>query len=137
MSMSDTLSKEKRSLNMSKIKAKDTVPELTVRSVLHKMGYRYRLHDKDLPSKPDIVLRKHKVIFFVNGCFWHQHPNCRRASMPKSNLNYWKPKLQRNVERFEEVAKLLKSKGWKVFVIWECQTKNIDSLSKILRDIMG
>ena len=135
--MADTVSKEKRSSNMSKIRAKNTVPELAVRSVLHKMGYRFRLHVKDLPGKPDIVLKRHNKVVFVNGCFWHQHLNCRRATMPKSNLSYWKPKLQRNVERFEDAKKLLKSKGWNVYIIWECQTKNINSLSEILRKIMG
>ncbi len=110
-----------RSLNMSKIRSKDTKPELKVRRILHKLGYRYRLHRKDLPGKPDIVLAKHKAVVFVNGCFWHRHPDWREASRPKTNSRYWEDKLNRNVERDVSNYSLLKQQDWKVIVFWECE----------------
>ena len=95
----DKLTKERRSWNMSKIKSKDTKPELKVRKILYKLGYRFRLHRKDLPGRPDIVLPKHRTVTFVNGCFWHRHDNCIEASRPKSNPEFWENKLTKNVER--------------------------------------
>lgn len=121
--MTDHLSEEKRSWNMSRIRWKNTKPEKIIRSLLHCRGYRFRLHRKDLPGSPDIVLPKYKTVILINGCFWHQHPGCRRATIPKSNRNYWLPKLERNVSRFYENEKLLKEMGWKVIIVWECELK--------------
>ncbi len=126
----DTISKEARSMNMAAIRAKDTLPEMKVRSLIHSLGYRYRLHRKDLPGKPDIVLRKYKTVIFVHGCFWHHHKNCKRANWPKSNQEYWIPKIKRNVERDKKHTKELKKLGWKVITIWECETKNTEGIVK-------
>lgn len=117
----DTFSREKRSEIMSRVRSKDTKPEVRVRSVLHRMGYRFRVHRKDLPGNPDIVLPKHRTVVFVHGCFWHQHPGCRRATVPQGNADYWGPKLRRNVERDEEAQRLLWERGWRVLVLWECE----------------
>ncbi|MCK5229224.1 MAG: DNA mismatch endonuclease Vsr [Desulfobulbaceae bacterium] len=108
---------------MKRIRGKDTTPELRVRSYLHCQGLRFRLHVRDLPGKPDIVLRKYKTVVFVHGCFWHQHHDsaCKRSSVPKSNQVYWLPKLKKTVERDSEHQKLLIALGWNVEIIWECQ----------------
>jgi DNA mismatch endonuclease (patch repair protein) len=131
----DTLTTEQRSKNMSKIRSKDSKPEITVRKMLFKEGFRFRLHDKKLPGKPDIVLKKYKTVIFVHGCFWHQHEGCKRANMPKSNLEYWVPKIERNVQRDEEHTEKLKNAGWNVIVIWECEVKNIEKLKDIFNSI--
>jgi len=117
----DKISNERRSWNMSKIKSKDTKPELKVRKILYKLGYRFRLHRKDLPGKPDIVLPKYKTAIFVNGCFWHRHNNCIEASRPKSNSEFWENKLNKNVERDLKKCQLLREDDWKVIVFWECE----------------
>lgn len=124
----DVLTPEQRSRCMSKIKGKDTAPELFARSLLHRMGYRFRLHVIYLPGKPDIVLPKYKSVIFVHGCFWHQHKGCKYAVMPKTRKEFWKNKLARNVERDKEVARQFKKSGWRRIVIWECETKNADKL---------
>jgi DNA mismatch endonuclease (patch repair protein) len=137
--MVDTITPEKRSWVMSRIRSKNTKPEMRVRSLLHMMGYRFRLHRKDLPGKPDIVMTKYKAVIFVHGCFWHHHNKCRDGKLPKSKLDYWEPKIKKNVERDKEHIKDLKFQGWKVFTIWECQTKKTDKLiaeiNKIIRKI--
>ncbi len=130
--MTDHLTEEKRSWNMSRIRAKNTKPEKIVRSTLHKMGFRFRIHAGKLIGKPDIVLKKYKTVFFIHGCFWHQHPGCKRATKPKSNKNYWMTKLKRNKERFNEVQNKLKKMGWNVIVIWECEAKDDKKLMKII-----
>ena len=114
---------------MSRIRSGNTSPEKIVRSILHANGFRFRLHRKDLPGKPDIVLPKFQIVVFVNGCFWHQCPNCKSGRLPKSNLPYW-PKLKRNQERDKKNVLELKKLGWRVITIWECQIdeKNIQSL---------
>jgi DNA mismatch endonuclease (patch repair protein) len=134
--MTDHLTKSKRSWNMSQIRSTNTRPELVVRSLLHSLGYRFRLHKKDLPGKPDIVLKRFKTVVFCHGCFWHQHVGCKRASSPKTNQDYWLPKLKRNRERFDLVKNMLIELGWKVIVVWECETKDIDSL-KIKLNVIG
>ena len=120
----DKISPERRSWNMSRIRSKDTAPELRVRSALHRAGYRFRLHVKDLPGKPDIVLPKYKTVIFVHGCFWHRHKGCPEASVPSTNQEYWKKKFQRNVERDKQDQAELKKLGWRVIVVWGCETKS-------------
>ena len=109
---------------MSRIKSKDTVPECALRKSLHKIGYRYRKNVASLPGKPDIVLPKYKTVIFINGCFWHQHPGCPKASIPKSNTDYWTNKFKKNVQRDKKNYKKLRSLDWKVLIIWECELKN-------------
>ena len=122
--MADKVAPEVRSAIMRQIKGTDTQPELAVRRLVHSLGYRYRLHAKDLPGCPDLVFRKKKKAIFVHGCFWHQH-NCRVGRrQPKSRREYWLPKLQGNVHRDKENRRKLKEEGWKVLIIWECQVKN-------------
>jgi len=120
----DIISKEKRSWNMSRIRSKDTKPEKIVRSMLHRMGYRFRLHVNDLPGKPDIVLPKYKMVIFVHGCFWHRHPKCKYAYSPKSKIDFWEKKFADNIARFKIVKKELVHLKWKVVVIWECEIKS-------------
>jgi len=118
---------------MSKIKSSDTKPELKVRKVLYKLGYRYRLHRKDLPGKPDIVIPKYKIAIFVNGCFWHRHENCIEASRPKTNSAFWENKLTKNVERDLKNYSSLSSDDWKVLVLWECEVeKNSDEAELLI-----
>jgi DNA mismatch endonuclease, patch repair protein len=118
-----------RSANMRAIRSKDMMPELVVRSLVHKLGYRFRLHRTDLPGKPDLVFPARRKVIFVNGCFWHSH-ECRIAHVPKSNQGYWGPKLQRNRVRDAKNVEELKAGGWKVLVIWECQTRKEHELVK-------
>jgi len=118
---------------MSRIRSKDTKPELIVRSLLHRMGFRFRLHRKDLPGKPDIVLPKYKTVIFVHGCFWHGHKGCRRSNVPKSNQEYWVPKINRNIQRDKEHYKQIKKMGWKVLVIWECECKYHEKITKKIK----
>jgi DNA mismatch endonuclease (patch repair protein) len=131
----DRLTPEQRSLLMSKVRGTNTAPEIKVRRALHAMGMRFRLHRKDLPGKPDIVLPKFRLCIFVNGCFWHQHKGCSRSKLPTTNRKFWKNKLGRNQERDQEVDDKLHSKGWNSEVIWECETKSalklIDRLAEI------
>lgn len=117
---------------MSRIRGAHTKPELRVRSMLHNMGYRFRLHRKDLPGKPDIVLPRYHTAIFVHGCFWHRHRNCQFAYTPKSRVDFWQKKFTRNVERHAEVQAELESQGWRVVVVWECETKNQATLTDIL-----
>lgn len=121
--MTDVHSKTVRSFNMSRIKGKDTKPEMLVRRFLHANGFRYKLHDKTLPGKPDIVLPKYKTVIEVQGCYWHGHQNCRYSHLPKSNTEFWKEKIGANVKRDKENLKKLKELGWNVIVIWECELK--------------
>jgi len=120
----DRISKEHRSWNMSRIKGKNTKPEIIVRKMLHRMGYRFRIHRKDLPGRPDIVLPKHKTVIFVHGCFWHRHKDCKYAYNPKSRVEFWQKKFRDNVNRFKTVEKSLKKNNWRVIVIWECEIKD-------------
>jgi DNA mismatch endonuclease, patch repair protein len=117
-----------RSRIMRAITKKNTRPELAVRQVLHALGLRFRLHRSDLPGTPDIVLPRHKIAIQVHGCFWHQHPGCRYAKLPRSRPDYWLPKLARNIERDIKSKAALKAAGWHVLVIWECETKALESL---------
>src|SRR5215469_8327529 len=130
--MTDRISKERRSWNMSRIKSKDTKPELTVRSLLHRMGYRFRVHVKDLPGRPDVVISKLKTVLLINGCFWHQHPDCEFAYMPKSHKSFWANKLRGNTERDSVKSKALRRLGWRVETIWECELSDLEALSRRL-----
>ena len=129
----DVHSPEQRSFNMSQIRSKNTKPEVLVRSLVHRMGYRFRLHRSDLPGKPDIVLPRHRIAINVHGCFWHRHPNCRNATTPVTNARWWKNKLKRNVARDAENSRNLRRQGWYVITIWECQIKDPDRLERRLR----
>lgn len=122
--MADNHSKEVRSYNMSKIRSKNTKPEEIVRKYLFSQGFRYRKNDKRYPGNPDIVLPKYKTVIFVNGCFWHKHDGCPQLVWPKSNREYWEPKILRNQERDKYVQMQLHELGWKVIVIWECEIGN-------------
>lgn len=126
--MADSLTPEKRSWLMSRIKCRDTKPELVVRSAVHNMGFRFRLHRSDLPGKPDLVLPRHNKVIFVHGCFWHQHKGCRISHKPSSNTSYWNKKLARNVERDKKHQILLRKLCWRVLTIWECETKKPNKL---------
>jgi DNA mismatch endonuclease (patch repair protein) len=119
---------------MARIKGRDTGPELRVRKVAHALGLRFRLNRTDLPGKPDIVFPKFRIAVFVHGCFWHQHAGCRRASTPKSNTDYWDAKLRRNVERDAHTLLALTRQGWRMVVIWECETNDSERLADIIRD---
>lgn len=119
----DNRTAEERSRNMSAIRSKDTKPEMLVRKFLHAQGFRYRLHWRDLPGTPDIVLPKYRTVVFVHGCFWHRHKGCPKASMPASNREYWQAKFAANVERDEKAREALEAAGWRVFVIWECELR--------------
>ncbi len=134
----DSLTKERRSWNMGRIRSKDTTPELRVRSVLHRLRFRFRLHARDLPGKPDIVLPRWKHIVFVHGCFWHRHPGCRFAYTPKSRVEFWTGKFAGNVDRDRIAQRELKRLGWKVTTIWECETDDPETLAaKLERCIRG
>ena len=119
---------------MSRIRSRGMKPEMAVRSMVHRLGYRFRLHKRDLPGTPDLVLRRHRAVIFVNGCFWHWHPDtqCPIAGLPKSNLEYWKPKLERTRIRDQEHMVALQSDGWRVLLVWECELRNpVDVIERI------
>ena len=128
---------EQRSRNMSAIKSKNTKPEIAVRKLLHSMGYRFRLHRKDLPGSPDIVLPKYKTVIFVHGCFWHRHENCRYASIPKTRKEFWENKFKTNVKRDKEIQEKIKNIGWKYVVIWECEARNIESIEEKIKRFLN
>ncbi|MGJ5197155.1 very short patch repair endonuclease [Bradyrhizobium sp. HKCCYLRH1030] len=122
---------------MARVRSKDTVPEKRVRTVAHSMGLRFRLHRKDLAGQPDLVFPQHKVAIFVHGCFWHQHPNCRRASVPQTRRAFWTNKLSGNVRRDGEATRALRADGWRVAVIWECETKDGEEIERKLAEIFS
>ena len=126
----DVFSKTKRSGIMKKIRSHNSKPEIKLRKYLYAMGVRYRLHKKGLPGKPDICIGRIKTAVFVHGCFWHQH-GCSRSNMPKTNVAYWKPKLERNKSRDVENIKRIAEFNWKAIVVWECQLKNVDEIKEI------
>ena len=128
----DTFTSEERSRIMALVHSKDTTPEIRVRSLLHRMGYRFRLHVERLPGHPDIVLPRYSTVIFVHGCFWHRHSHCKRASTPASNRAYWLPKFERTTQRDRANRRALQRLGWRVLIIWECQIDRIDTLSRRL-----
>ena len=135
--MTDHLTPDKRSWNMSRIRSKNTKPELIVRKVLHNSGIRYRLHARNLPGKPDLSNKSKKFAIFVNGCFWHQHKGCKRASIPKSNTDYWIPKLEKNVNRLKENLKTLDTMGYRTAVIWECEVNDLENNNELMEIVSG
>lgn len=135
--MVDRLTPERRSWNMSRIRAGDTGPERAVRSLLHRMGFRFRLHPVNLPGRPDIVLSKYRVAIFVHGCFWHRHKGCRFAYNPKSRLKFWEKKFESNIRRDITVRGLLDRLGWHVITVWECELRPTDELASKLKMDLG
>lgn len=133
--MTDVHDKATRSFNMSRIRNKDTKPEIQVRKFLFANGLRYRLNDKKLPGKPDIVLPKFKTVIFVNGCFWHGHENCKYFKLPSTRTEWWKEKIEGNIKNDMKKHALLKEAGYKVIVIWECEVKNKSVFSGIINEI--
>lgn len=134
--MVDHISPERRSWLMSRVKGKNTTPEMRVRKIAHAMGLRFRLHRKDLPGNPDIVFPKYRVAMFVHGCFWHRHEGCAKATIPKTRTAFWQEKFDRNVIRDKKAIAELKALGWNTLVIWECETKKLEdaiSIESLLR----
>ena len=121
--MADRISPEHRSWNMSRIRGKDTGPELRLRSLLHRAGFRYRLHDTTLPGKPDLVLPRYRTVIFVHGCYWHRHSGCKYATTPRTRTDFWLAKFQGTVERDRRTAEALTQRGWRVITVWECELK--------------
>lgn len=136
--MADIYSKEKRSQVMSRVRGRDTKPEKAVRSALHRAGYRFRLHKTDLPGTPDIVLPLYHTVIFVNGCFWHHHPGCRKATIPENNKEFWEKKLARTMERDEQNRSDLQRAGWNIITIWECEISNSfdATMNRVLNQLM-
>ncbi len=135
----DVLSKQERSKQMSLFRSKDTKPELLVRHLVHRLGYRFRLHRKDLPGRPDLIFPARKKIIFVHGCFWHGH-KCRLGRIPKSRLTYWRGKISGNFERDKTTIRRLRGMRWKCLVLWECQlrqSRRRDALTKTLKRFLG
>jgi DNA mismatch endonuclease (patch repair protein) len=138
--MADVHTPQQRSFNMQQIRGKNTRPEMLVRTFLHANGYRYKLHDKKLPGKPDIVLPKYRTVIFVHGCFWHGHANCKYFVVPKTRTQWWTDKINGNKANDEKAIKALKKDGWKVINVWECDLKPAKvekTLTKILKKIPG
>lgn len=135
--MADTLSPQERSRLMSGIRDKNTKPELLVRSLLHSMGYRFRLHRRDLPGNPDIVLPRHGVCIFVHGCFWHLHSKCKDARIPKTRTAWWRKKLEGNAARDKRHTAALRRHGWRVITVWECQTEKPERLVSRLQRLLA
>lgn len=122
-----------RSILMSRVRRANTAPELLVRQAAHRMGYRFRLHTKDLPGTPDIVFPRRRKIIFVHGCFWHRHSGCKHASTPKSRREFWEQKFDQNIARDKRIKTALDELGWKTFIIWECETRDLAQLEALLR----
>lgn len=133
MTGKDKFSPAERSAIMAAVRSSNTTPERVVRSTLHRLGYRYRLHDARLPGKPDLSFPSRRIALFVHGCFWHRHPGCKRAAVPSARQDYWLAKFERNVRRDSENRLKLENRGWTVVVLWECQLRSIDWISDVQR----
>lgn len=133
--MADHLTRDQRSALMARVRGKDTSPEMLVRRILHGFGYRYRLHRRDLPGKPDLVFASRRKVIFVHGCFWHQH-NCAKAKRPETNKRFWNDKLDRNIARDRTHMSKLGDMGWEVLVVWECQTADRERLAGRLKNFL-
>lgn len=134
--MADVFTKEDRSKIMARVRAKNTVPELKVRKLLHALGYRYVLHAKNLPGHPDVVFPRRRTVIFIHGCFWHQHSGCKAAVRPASNAEYWQQKLTRNVSRDIETREALEAAGWRVLIIWECEINGKGKEEALTRNLI-
>ncbi|MBP6964996.1 MAG: DNA mismatch endonuclease Vsr [Armatimonadetes bacterium] len=126
-----------RSRIMARVRNADTKPEIVVRALLHRLGFRFRLHRRDLPGRPDIVLPKHRTVVLVHGCFWHSHADCKKGTIPRTNRQFWTDKLSGNVARDRQTTQRLSHLGWRVVVIWECETRNPDRLMDRLTAELG
>lgn len=135
--MVDHISPKQRSALMARIRGRDTRPEVLVRSMVHRMGFRFRIGSTDLPGRPDLVLRRHKKVIFVHGCFWHQHTGCSRSARPRTRQKFWDAKLDRNVERDRSAIVLLRREGWRSLIVWECELKNSAAVARRLRRFLG
>jgi DNA mismatch endonuclease (patch repair protein) len=136
--MTDVFTPSKRSQIMAAIKGKDTQPEKAIRSLIHRMGYRFRLHRRDLPGNPDIVLPSHKKVIFVHGCFWHGHSACKRSALPRTNKSFWKNKIEGNRKRDASAKKRLNKLGWKSLTIWQCQiSRSFPRVSRRILDFLN
>lgn len=133
----DKLSVERRSANMRQIRSQNTKPEILLRRMLHRAGYRFRLHRKDLPGKPDLVFQTRRKVIFVHGCFWHQHPGCPEGRIPLSHREYWEPKLSRNKQRDAAAQNALRERGWQYSIIWECELKNANDAMNTATRFLG
>lgn len=131
----DKLTRDKRSWNMSRVRSKNTKPELLVRASLHRMGYRFRLHVRQLPGIPDVVLPRYKALIFVHGCFWHGHSNCKGGNIPKTRAQFWQNKIFENVSRDKRVYSELQETGWRIAVVWECTLKNKEATTNAFRNL--
>lgn len=134
--MTDVFSPEERSRIMSRVGGRDTKPELVVRSMIHRMGYRFRVHRKDLPGRPDVVLPRHRKVVFVHGCFWHGHEGCPRGARPTTNREFWDAKLDANERRDTENLRKLRRLGWEPLVVWECETREHTELRETLQSFL-
>lgn len=134
--MADKFTPEQRSRVMARVKGYNTGPEMLVRRMLHRLGYRFRLHRKDLPGSPDIVLPRHKKVIFVHGCFWHGHKGCHRAARPSTNTEFWNRKIDGNISRDRKSKRLLQAMGWRVLIVWQCKTKDAEYLLQYLASFL-
>jgi len=134
--LTDTLSPQERSKRMSLIRGTGSAPEMKLRRLVHRMGFRYRLHVKELPGKPDLVFPSRCAVIFMHGCFWHRHKGCKLARLPKSKLEFWKPKLEANTKRDLHNQRQLKALGWRVLVVWECEMADTERVSAIVREFL-
>ena len=132
MVLGDIFTPEKRSQIMGRIGSKNSKLEIAVRKLVHSLGYRFRLHDTTLPGKPDVVLRRHRKVIFINGCFWHGHKDCSRSKLPSTNVTFWKDKITKNAIRDKRALKKLRCEGWRAMVVWQCEMKYPERLAKRL-----
>jgi len=133
----DVYGKRKRSEIMARVKGKDTKPEILVRAIVHSLGYRFRLYRRDLPGNPDITFPKHRKVIFVHGCFWHGHKRCPRAARPTTNIAFWRKKLDSNIDRDRRNIGQLRKGGWRVLVVWQCQTRKLETLKRSLSKFLN
>ncbi len=133
----DVYGKRKRSEIMARVKGRDTGPELLVRAIVHSLGYRFRLYRRDLPGNPDITLPKHRKVIFVHGCFWHGHKRCPRSARPSTNIAFWRKKLDSNIARDRRNIGQLRKDGWRVLVVWQCQTRKPETLKRALSKFLN
>ena len=135
--MTDNVDRAKRSEIMSRIRSRDTKPEMIVRRIAHGLGFRFRLHRRDLPGSPDLVFPRYRAIIMVHGCFWHRHPGCKNASTPGTRVDFWETKLQGNVVRDRRNETALRDLGWRILVVWECETKDREAVTRRIRAFLG